>query len=193
MEKNSKSFVFWTLAAIQYDSKQKLWQKPLHVVGFCVRTYSPTKMTCGSVCASSILLSFWYKHRLFSSNFINMGKKKSQSNDETHNKSDDTIESSSSKVKKSSKPQPITEKLSAIIKSVRLPENTEGLTAEKLTENQKHALKKVCAKMYGHQHTEKKQLPAKSLESATAQLAEKMKEKLAQRKREKAQAKAKLK
>lgn len=93
--------------------------------------------------------------------------------------------SSPNKVKKSPKPQAINEKLSAVIKSVGLPENADGLTAEQLSENQKHALKKVCAKMYGHQHTEKRKLPASSLESATGQLEQMMKEKLAQRKKEK--------
>lgn len=98
---------------------------------------------------------------------------------------------SSRKSAKSPKPQPINEKLSAIIKSVGFPEHAEGLTAEQLTENQKHALKKVCAKMYGHQHTEKAKMPAKSLESATAQLAERMKSQLAQRKKEKKKQKEK--
>lgn len=110
-------------------------------------------------------------------------------------KSDKSVDAviglSPNKVKKSRKPLPITEKMCAVIKSVGLPENAEGLTADQLTENQKHALKKVCAKMYGHQHSEKRNLPAKSLESATAQLAEKMKEKLAQRKKEKEKLKQK--
>lgn len=112
-----------------------------------------------------------------------MGKKKSK---DKHNKSDDTVNiASSSKKLKSPKPQKSDEKLMSIIKSVGLPENAEGLTAEQLTENQKHVLKKVCTKIYGHQHSEKQKMPARSLESATAQLAEKMKEKLAQRKKDK--------
>lgn len=115
-----------------------------------------------------------------------MGKNKTRSNDKVCNKNVDTsIESSHGKVIKSAKPKLITEKLSAVIKSVGLPDSAEGVTADQLTENQKHALKKVCAKMYGHQHTEKRKLPAHSLETATAQLAKKMKEKLAQKKKEK--------
>lgn len=114
-----------------------------------------------------------------------MGKNKSQ--DKQHNKSDVISNSAvTNKVKKSPKPQSDRiEKLSSIIKSVGLPENTESLSADQLNENQKHALKKVCAHMYGHQHTETKKLPAKSLESATAQLAEEMKAKLAERKKQK--------
>lgn len=115
-----------------------------------------------------------------------MGKNKSKSQDKQHNKSDVIANNSvTNKVKKSPKPQSNVEKLSSIIKSVGLPENADNITAEQLSENQKHALKKVCAQMYGHQHSQKKTLPARSLESATAQLAAKMKEKLAQRKKEK--------
>lgn len=112
-----------------------------------------------------------------------MGKNKTKS---TQSKDVEKVASTSSNtVKKSPKSKPATEKLETIVKAVGLPENVDGLTADKLTENQKHALKKVCAKMYGHQHSEKKRLPASSLESATAQLAAKMKEKLAQQKRDK--------
>lgn len=113
-----------------------------------------------------------------------MGKNKTKSK---HAKSEEILDSSpsSDKVKKISKTQQINEKLSAVIKSVGLPRDSDDLTADQLTENQKHVLKKVCAKMYGHQHTEKRVLPAKSLESATAQLEQKMKEKLAQRKKDK--------
>lgn len=115
-----------------------------------------------------------------------MGKNKSKSKDKESNKKFDMeISSPSGKVTKIPKPQSDTEKLSSIIKSVGLPDSADGMTADKLTENQKHALKKVCAKMYGHQHSVKKQLPANSIESATAQLEAKMKEKLAQKKREK--------
>lgn len=124
-----------------------------------------------------------------------MGKHKSKSKDKESNKNvvtiDTTITSPPGKVTKSPKPQAITEKLSAVIKSVGLPESAEGLTADQLTENQKHALKKVCTKMYGHQHSVKQKMPAKSLESATVQLAQKMKEKLAQKKKEKKKQKTK--
>lgn len=115
-----------------------------------------------------------------------MGKNKTKSTEQNKDKQNETVATTSSnKVKKSPKPQPATEKLEAIIQSVGLPENADGLTADKLTENQKHALKKVCAKMYGHQHSVKRGLPANSLESATVQLAAKMQEKLAQQKRDK--------
>lgn len=120
-----------------------------------------------------------------------MGKNKTKSESSKHDKIKDTLSSPANKVKKVSKTQASVEKLSAVIQSVGLPESADGLTADKLNENQKHVLKKVCAKMYGHQHTEKKALPAKSLESATAQLAEKMKQQLAQRKKEKKKAKQK--
>lgn len=111
-----------------------------------------------------------------------MGKNKTKSSDQYQDKN---VEKLPNTMKKSPKPQPAAEKLEAIVKSVGLPENVDDLTADKLTENQKHALKKVCAKMYGHQHSERRRLPANSLESATAQLAAKMKEKLAQQKRDK--------
>lgn len=115
-----------------------------------------------------------------------MRKNKTKSTHQHQNKNAEKMATTStSTVKKSPKPQPATEKLEKIVKAVGLPENVDGLTADDLTENQKHALKKVCAKMYGHQHSEKKRLPASSLESATAQLAAKMKEKLAQQKRDK--------
>lgn len=115
-----------------------------------------------------------------------MGKNKTKSSHQNPDKNvEKTAATSSNTIKKSPKPQPATEKLEAIVKSVGLPENVDGLTADQLTENQKHALKKVCAKMYGHQHSEKKRLPASSLESAAAQLEAKMKEKLAQQKRDK--------
>lgn len=115
-----------------------------------------------------------------------MGKNKSKSTDkESNKKSDMAISSAPEKVTKISKPQTDSEKLSSIIKSVGLPESADGITADQLTENQKNALKKVCTKMYGHQHSVKRQLPANSLESATVQLAAKMKEKLAQKKKEK--------
>lgn len=116
-----------------------------------------------------------------------MGKNKTKTSHQHQGKNVECMAtvSSSSTVKKIPKPQPATEKLEAIVKSVGLPQNADGLTADKLTENQKHALKKVCAKMYGHQHSVRKSLPAHSLESATVQLAAKMKEKLAQQKRDK--------
>lgn len=114
------------------------------------------------------------------------GKNKKKTTDHQKEKADVTIASTSSnKVKKSPKPNAVQQKLESIIKSVDLPENADGLTADQLTANQKNALKKVCAKMYGHQHSVKQHLPAHSLESATAQLAAKMKEKLAQQKRNK--------
>lgn len=115
-----------------------------------------------------------------------MGKNKTKLSDQHQSKNVDKVATTSSNtVKKSPKSQPALEKLEKIVKTVGLPENVDGLTADQLTENQKHALKKVCAKMYGHQHSEKKRGPASSLESATAQLAAKMKEKLAQQKRDK--------
>lgn len=115
-----------------------------------------------------------------------MGRKqKTNSIDQEKNVEHTVATTSSNKVKKSPKPNAATEKLEAIIRSVDLPENDGNLTADQLTPNQKNALKKVCAKMYGHQHAVKRNLPANSLESATAQLAAKMKEKLAQQKRDK--------
>lgn len=114
------------------------------------------------------------------------GKNKQKPTERRQEKNIDTMAANSSnKVKKSPKPNAATQKLESIIKSVNLPENVEGLTAEKLTPNQKNALKKVCAKMYGHQHSERRNLPANSVESATVQLAAKLKEKLAQQKRDK--------
>lgn len=109
----------------------------------------------------------------------NMGKNKPN----TNNKNNDKCEQSSDNIKKMSKTHTKTEKLASIINTVGMPTSAEGLTADQLTENQKHALKKVCAQMHGHQHSTKKALPARSLESATVQLAQKMKEKLAQHKK----------
>lgn len=121
-----------------------------------------------------------------------MGKNKTKSHDKDSRKSADAATNlSPGKVTKSPKQQQINDKLNAVIKSVGLPANADGLTADQLTENQKHVLKKVCAKAYGHQHTERRALPANSLESATAQLAEKMKQKLAQKKKDKKQQKQK--
>lgn len=120
-----------------------------------------------------------------------MGKNTTKSESTKHDKNTASSSSPVNKVKKVSKVQPSVEKLCAVIQSVGLPNSADGLTADKLNENQKHVLKKVCAKMYGHQHTEKRVLPARSLESATAQLEKKMKEQLAQRKKAKKLAKQK--
>lgn len=63
------------------------------------------------------------------------------------------------------------------LKSVKLPTTADGLTAEQLTSEQKMVFKKQCQHMYGHKFSTKRKLPANSIESATLQLAAKMKEK----------------
>lgn len=74
------------------------------------------------------------------------------------------------------------------LRAVELPKTAEGLTADQLTENQKHVFKRHCQEMYGHRVSEKRKLPANSLETASMQLAAKMQEKLAQRKKDKKKA-----
>lgn len=81
--------------------------------------------------------------------------------------------------------QPHGQSRSEALRSVELPKSADGLTADQLTENQKHVFKRHCQEMYGHRFSDKRKIPANSLEAATSQLAAKMQEKLAQRKKEK--------
>lgn len=66
------------------------------------------------------------------------------------------------------------------LSKVELPKTGDGLTAEKLSAEQKNVFKKECQNLYGHKFSTKRKLPANSLESATLQLQAKMKEKAAQ-------------
>lgn len=76
------------------------------------------------------------------------------------------------------------------LKSVQLPTTADGLTAEQLTSEQKMVFKKHCQNMYGHKFSTKRKLPANSIESATVQLAAKMKERQKQLKQKKNEQKA---
>lgn len=67
--------------------------------------------------------------------------------------------------------------------AIELPTTADGLTADKLTAEQKNIFKKECQYMYGHQYAKgKRKLPANSIESATLQLAARMKAKQVEKK-----------
>lgn len=70
------------------------------------------------------------------------------------------------------------------LQKVELPTSAEGLTAEKLSSDQKMVFKKQCQNLYGHKFTQKKPA-ALSIESATSQLEAKMREKAKQLKEKK--------
>lgn len=104
-------------------------------------------------------------------------------------------EASSSKLQKTKK-QPKTDERSAeeieksrqiasSLRSVALPKTAEGLTAEKLSADQKMIFKKHCQNLYGHQFSGRRKLPAHSIELATSQLETKMREKAKQLKEKK--------
>lgn len=71
------------------------------------------------------------------------------------------------------------------LRAVELPKSSRGLTAEKLTEDQKHVFKKQCQKMYGQKFAEHRKLPASSIEVAASQLADKIKAQLAEKRKQK--------
>lgn len=71
------------------------------------------------------------------------------------------------------------------LRNVELPKSAEGLTAEKLSPDQKMVFKKHCQNLYGHKFSGRRKLPAHSIESATSQLEAKMKEKAKQLKEKK--------
>lgn len=111
-----------------------------------------------------------------------------------HNKlqSDEVNKSEESKSnKKKSKQIDESQRISDALRAVELPKSSENLTAEQLTADQKNVFKKHCQNMYGHRYSTREKLPASSLESATLQLAAKMKEKLERRKKDKKKKKSK--
>lgn len=63
------------------------------------------------------------------------------------------------------------------LSTIELPKSSDGLSADKLTEDQKVVFKKQCQNLYGHKFSKKRKLPAVSVEDATAQLQAKMREK----------------
>lgn len=71
------------------------------------------------------------------------------------------------------------------LRAVELPKSSKGLTAEKLTEDQKHVFKKQCQKLYGPKSGDRRKLPATSIEVATSQLADKIKAQLAEKRKQK--------
>lgn len=72
------------------------------------------------------------------------------------------------------------------LSKIELPKTADGLTAEKLSSEQKNVFKRECQRLYGHKFSTKRKLPANSLEVATLQLQAKMKEKAALLKNKKA-------
>lgn len=96
-----------------------------------------------------------------------MGKKDRSRTDEKNvlhgtRKSSDNVETSKA--------------LGKALHAIELPKTADGLTAEKLTTEQKVIFKKECQNLYGHQYSKgKRKLPANSIESATQQLAARMK------------------
>lgn len=70
--------------------------------------------------------------------------------------------------------------IACALRSVELPKSAEGLTAEKLTSDQKMVFKKHCQNLYGHKFADRQKWPAHSIEMATSQLEAKMREKAKQ-------------
>lgn len=75
--------------------------------------------------------------------------------------------------------------IASALRSIELPKTAEGLTAEQLTADQKIVFKRECQHLYGYKATNKRKLPANSIESASFQLAEKMRQKAEQLKNRK--------
>lgn len=71
------------------------------------------------------------------------------------------------------------------LRQVELPKSADGLTAEKLSADQKMIFKKECQNLYGHRYSARRALPAHSIESATSQLEARMREKAKQLKEKK--------
>lgn len=66
----------------------------------------------------------------------------------------------------------------AALRAIEMPTTADGLTAETLSSEQKIIFKKHCQNMYGHQYSKgKRKMAANSIESATLQLAARMKAK----------------
>lgn len=114
-----------------------------------------------------------------------MGKKRSKTegNNSVPAKQSKTDESNTNKAIDSDETS--RKLIASALKSVKLPTSADGLTAEQLTSDQKMVIKKQCQNMYGHKFSTKRKLPASSIESATLQLAAKMKEKQKQLKSKK--------
>lgn len=73
-----------------------------------------------------------------------------------------------------------TQQIACALRNVELPKSADGLTAEKLSADQKMVFKKHCQNLYGHKFSGRRKLPAHSIELATSQLEAKMREKAKQ-------------
>lgn len=97
-------------------------------------------------------------------------------------KNKSTAEESLHKTKKQTESTDEATSYGAALRAIKMPTTAAGLTAENLTSEQKVIFKKHCQNMYGHQYSKgKRKLPASTIESATLQLAAKMKAKQEQR------------
>lgn len=112
-----------------------------------------------------------------------MGKATTPKDAEKNRKSLESAATAHKVEKRPTKPHPTSR--AEALRAVELPKSADGLTADQLTEDQKHVFKRHCQEMYGHRFSERRKLPAYSMETAALQLAAKMQEKLAQRKKEK--------
>lgn len=94
-------------------------------------------------------------------------------------KSKDVQKETINRTRKSGDDNETTKSVAQTLRSIELPTSADGLTAEKLNAEQKIVFKKHCQNMYGHKYAAgKRKLPANSIESATVQLAAKMKERM---------------
>lgn len=109
---------------------------------------------------------------------------------------DEDAKSNGEKQKQKTKKQPKTndrnaeeiekaKQIACALRSVKLPKSADGLTAEKLSSDQKMVFKKHCQNLYGHKFSGRRKLPAHSIETATSQLEAKMREKAKQLKEKK--------
>lgn len=114
-----------------------------------------------------------------------MGKTKNKLSSNTDESKKSEITPSASHIHKKSKKNDESQRIGAALREVELPKTAEGLSAEKLTADQKNVIKKHCQNMYGHRFSTREKLPANSLETAALQLEAKMKAKLEQRKKDK--------
>lgn len=94
-------------------------------------------------------------------------------------KSKDDQKKTINRTKKSSDDTETTKTVAQTLRSIELPTSADGLTADKLNAEQKIVFKKHCQNMYGHKFAAgKRKMPANTIESATVQLAAKMKERM---------------
>lgn len=98
-------------------------------------------------------------------------------------KSNSSQKETINRTKKSGDGNETTKSVAQTLRSIELPSSADGLTADKLNAEQKIVFKKHCQNMYGHKYAAgKRKLPANTIESATVQLAAKMKERMERQK-----------